>query len=136
MPADKAVIAVLNTTPEVIELVEELLESEGYLVVTAIISDFRRGRANLVEWIEQHQPDIIIYDLPPPYREQLNFLAIVHDMQVMQGRRFVYTTTNKEALEREEGGKLGAYEIIGKPYDLEALLKAVEREVKQWRTST
>jgi CheY-like chemotaxis protein len=135
MPADRPVIGVLNTTPEVIELVEELLESEGYLVVTAIISDFRRGRANLVEWMNRHQPNILIYDLPPPYREQLNFLAIVHDMQVMQGRRFIYTTTNKEALEREEGGKLGAHEIVGKPYDLDALLKAVDREVKAWRTS-
>lgn len=129
----KPLIAIFNTTAEVIDALTYVLEEAGHNVVSAFISDFRRGKRDLIAFMEEHGPDIIIYDLPPPYAEQLAFLRIVRNMEVMKGIRFLFTTTNKRALEQEDGGKLDAHEIIGKPFDLDELLKIVDRAVEAWR---
>jgi CheY-like chemotaxis protein len=123
-------IAIFNTTPEVIEVLETLMEDEGFNVVSAIVSDFRLGRRDLIQYMKDHDPDIIIYDLPPPYANQLNFLKILQNTRVLQDKKFIFTTTNKAALEKEADGKLGAIEIIGKPFDLNVLLDAVRKQVE------
>jgi hypothetical protein len=43
----------------------------------------------------------------------------------MHGRKVVLTTTNKKRLE-ELVGATDAFEIVGKPYDLEMIVQAVK----------
>lgn len=133
----KPVIAVVNTTPELIAMLEDLLAQEGYPVVTANLTDFRSGKRDLIEFINTHDPSILIYDLPPPYAEQLKFLHLFRDLQVIQGRKFIFTTTNRKALEEVKGGsQLAAIEVIGKPFDLEQILEAVRKAEKDWKSKT
>ena len=45
----------------------------------------------------------------------------------MRGRAFVITTTNVARLREFVSAQTEAYEIVGKPYDIKAIVNAVRR---------
>jgi hypothetical protein len=53
---------------------------------------------------------------------------LLRRLDVMQGRTVVVTTTHKQNLEKLVGPTDGL-EIIGKPYDVQQVVTAVERAV-------
>ena len=57
-------------------------------------------------------------------------MRLLLDTESMRGRKLVITTTNKPRLE-EIVGPTDAFEIVGKPYDLERIVAAVE--VALWK---
>ena len=123
-PAQKVVVAIFNTNPEVLDLVRESLQDAGYATVVAHVDDLKRGRIDLVQFVEQHHPDCIVYDVAPPYDTNWTFLRLMRSSKVMQGRAFVVTTTNKKALD-ELIGPSDTVELLCKPYDLEQIVQAV-----------
>ncbi len=118
-------VGILDSTEDVVEVLEELLQAEGYATTAAFIPDFKRGRGDLAQWLDQLPPTIILYDLPPPYEANWNFLQSMLRMEAARKHRFVLTTTNRRVLE-EIAGPVEAHEIIGRPFDLERILRAVE----------
>ena len=123
MERDGKVIAIFNTNPEVLELVREALQHAGYATVVAHIDDLKRGRIDMIRFVEEHEPDVIVYDVAPPYDTNWTFLRLMRNSKVMQGRAFVVTTTNKRALE-ELIGPNDAVELLCKPYDLQQIVDA------------
>jgi CheY-like chemotaxis protein len=123
-PAEKVVVAIFNTNPEVLDLVREALQDAGWATVVAHVDDLKRGRIDLVQFVEQHHPDCIVYDVAPPYDTNWTFLRLMRSSKVMQGRAFVVTTTNKKALD-ELIGPSDTVELLCKPYDLEQIVQAV-----------
>jgi CheY-like chemotaxis protein len=123
-PAGKVVVAIFNTNPEVLDLVREALQDAGYATVVAHVDDLKRGRIDLVQFVEQHHLDCIVYDVAPPYDTNWTFLRLMRSSKVMQGRAFVVTTTNKKALD-ELIGPSDTVELLCKPYDLEQIVQAV-----------
>ena len=55
-PADRKIVAIFNTNPEVLDLVREALQDAGYATVVAHVDDLKRGRIDLVQFVEQHHP--------------------------------------------------------------------------------
>ena len=43
------------------------LEMEDFVFVTMHVDEVRRGRATLVDFVREHDPAVIIYDVVPPY---------------------------------------------------------------------
>ena len=123
-PADRKIVAIFNTNPEVLDLVREALQDAGYATVVAHVDDLKRGRIDLVQFVEQHHPDVIVYDVAPPYDTNWTFLRVMRNSKVMQGRAFVVTTTNKKALD-ELIGPSDVVELLCKPYDLEQIVQSV-----------
>ena len=121
----RRIVAIFNTNPEVLDLVREALEEVGFATVVAHIDDLKRGRIDMVQYVEEHQPDAIVYDVAPPYDTNWTFLGLMRSSKVMQGRAFVVTTTNKKALD-ELMGPSDVIELLCKPYDLEQIVQAVE----------
>jgi len=117
------IIAILNTNQEVLDLVRESLQQAGYATVVAHIDDLKRGRLDMIQFVEEHKPDVIVYDVAPPYDTNWTFLRLMRNSKVMQGRAFVVTTTNKRALE-ELIGPNDVIELLCKPYDLQQLVEA------------
>jgi len=123
LEAKPRIVAIFNTNAEVLELVRESLQQAGFQAVMAHIDDLKRGRLDMIQFVEEHNPDVIIYDVAPPYDTNWTFLRLMRNSKVMQGRAFVVTTTNKRALE-ELIGPNDAVELLCKPYDLQQIVDA------------
>src|SRR6185295_5927203 len=117
------IVAIFNTNPEVLELVRESLQQAGFQAVIAHIDDLKRGRLDMIQFVEEHKPDVIVYDVAPPYDTNWTFLRLMRNSRVMQNRAFVVTTTNKRALE-ELIGPNDVVELLCKPYDLQQIVDA------------
>ena len=120
-------VAIINSSSAVIELLRTLLESAGYETVTAHIDDIKNGGLDLLDFLKTHDPQVVIYDISIPYEENWTFLKLVRDTEAASGRRFVITTTNKQRLEQLVG-PTDTLEIVGKPFDLDQVLAAVQRK--------
>jgi DNA-binding response OmpR family regulator len=123
---DAPLVAVVNTSEEIAELLQLVLQHEGWRTVVAFSTDFKRGRQDLGAFLTHYDPPVIIWDIAIPYADNWAFFRRVRDGDAGRARAFVLTTTNKRALE-ELVGETAAHEIVGKPYDLDDLVAAVRR---------
>jgi CheY-like chemotaxis protein len=122
--ARKPTIAIFNSSSDTVDLLRTALEGAGFQTVAGHIPEVKRGELDLIEFIADHAPVVIVYDISPPYDANWRFLRLVRSSEQVQGRRFVITTTNKPALDALVGGT-EALEIIGKPYDLQRVVDVV-----------
>ncbi len=123
-------VAVLNASEDVVELFRVLLEAEGYNTVGAHVPQFERGDADILEFMNKHNPEAIIYDVPPPYEQSWTFARMVMNLEVMKGRKIVFTTTNKARLEAVTGD-ISSFEIAQKPYDFQKVVEAVKKVLSE-----
>jgi DNA-binding response OmpR family regulator len=122
-------VAVINSSEDTVEMLRTLLEREGWETVQAHVDDIKRGRTDFLKYLETHDPQFLIWDVPPPYDHNWAFLQLVRSSRAMEGRVVIVTTTNKPALERFVG-PTDAVEIFTKPYDVEVLIDRITRTLK------
>jgi response regulator RpfG family c-di-GMP phosphodiesterase len=119
-------VAVFNSSDDVIELLRMVIEQAGFAVVTGHIDDIKRGKLDLQTFVSQHDPKVIVYDVAPPYDRTWLFLEHLRSQQPLQGRQFVLTTTNLARVREAVGPAENIYEIVGKPFDLDVIVRAVK----------
>lgn len=120
------VVAIFNGNDDVVEMLRFALEQAGMVVVSGHIDAIRRGEQRLSDFVQEHDPVAIVYDLVPPYDRSWRFLEHMRDTPSLRGRRFVITTTNADRAKEIIGTAEHVYEVVGKPYDINAIVKAVE----------
>src|SRR5687767_6306113 len=109
-PKYDQVVAVVNSSEDTVEMLRECLVRHGFTsVVTGHIHDFKTGEADFPEYLRQHDPAVVVYDVSIPYEKNWTFLRLLLDSETMRGRKVVLTTTNKKRLE-ELVGPTDAYE--------------------------
>ena len=123
------VVAVVNTSPDTVDLLRFVLERAGYVVVCAFTWELRDAKVDVETFMSEHDPRAIVYDVAPPYQENWRLLQHFKGLPIMQGRQFIVTTTNVKHVTAFAGEGAVLYEIIGKPYDLELVVKAVEKAI-------
>ena len=120
-------IAVINSNEDTVDMLRVCLQNHGFSsVVTGHIFNIKHGRLDFLEFLRVHDPAVFVWDVSIPYDENWRFLHLLMSSEEMKGRKVVITTTNKRALD-ELVGPTETYEIIGKPYDLEEIMKAVKK---------
>jgi len=130
-PQYDEVVAVINSSEDTVEMLRTCLQLRGFRgVVTAHIHDFKTGEDDFPTFLSRHDPAVIVYDVSIPYDKNWTFLRLLLDSESMHGRKVVLTTTNKNRLE-ELVGPTNAFEIVGKPYDLEMIVGAVKASIGQ-----
>ncbi len=127
---DQLKVAILNTSKEIVEVVQELFQSEGYKTCGAFTYLFKDNESLFDEFIDSNNPDIIIYDIALPYKENFSLFKKLSGKMKANHVPFILTTTNKEALESMVG-KTNTHELIGKPYDTQEIIDAVHRSLKE-----
>lgn len=134
MSAKPPVIAVINSSPDVVDMLRIWFETEGFVVAGVQSWELRDGQVDIEAFVRQHDPAVVVYDLAPPYEPNWRLLQHVRGMPALRGREFVLTSTNVQQVARLIAPDEPVLEIIGKPYDLQQLLTAV-REAFARRSS-
>jgi two-component system, OmpR family, response regulator ResD len=124
------VVAVVNSSQDVTEILRLFLEHAGYVVVTAYTQDIRDGDVDLPALIRQYQPRVIVYDIALPYDINWRLFETIRDSPACVGVRFVLTTTNILQVQKIVGPAIHVLEIVGKPYDLDLLLQMVDSAMR------
>jgi CheY-like chemotaxis protein len=130
MPTKPPVVAILNSNDELVELLRSLLEQAGFVTVTGHVDDVRRGKLDLVNFIKEHEPNVIVYDLIPPYDRSWNYLYLLRDSEPLRGRPFVLTSVNAARASEVVGQSEMVYEVVGKHADLDRIVTAVREASK------
>ena len=129
MTSNPPVAAIFNTSPDTVELLRLVLEREGFVVVGVYTYALRDGKVDINLLIKQHHPDVIIYDIAPPYEKNWREFLHVRSMEAFRGMKFLVTTTNARHVQAVAGDSDAFYEIVGKPYDLGLIVDAVKKLV-------
>jgi hypothetical protein len=120
------VIAVINTSDDLVELLKVNIEAIGYLVVTVHIADIRSADFDVETWLKIHDPKVVVYDVAAPYDKSWRFLDHLRASPAFAGRHFVLTSPNVarafEVVKTDET----VYEIVGQAEDLDRIVQAVK----------
>lgn len=123
------VVAVINMHVEIVDMLQMALEDEGFHAVGRTIPQLEYGDQSLLTFLDEHDPQVIIYDVSPPYPENWERFQVAREVEVFKGRRVMLTTTDPQALEKLVG-PTDAFPIFSKPFELDALLRAVRDAVR------
>ena len=125
------VVAVFDSSPDNLESLLPPLQQAGFVVVTGFIHDIREGRLDLEAFMRQHDPAVIVWDISVPYEGEWRFLQHIKERQACGRCRFVVTTTNVAEVAKIAGADQNLQEIIGKPYDVGELVRAVKEAARE-----
>jgi DNA-binding response OmpR family regulator len=127
------VVAVINTNPDLVELLKARIEAAGFVVLVIHIAEIRGG-LDLESVLKQRDPRVIVYDVVPPYERNWRFLQHLRDTS-FKGRQFVLTSPNQQALAKLAGRDETIYEIIEDGTDIDAIVQAVREAARARPTS-
>ena len=118
------VVAIVNSSPDTVEMLSYWFENAGFVVVSGMTHDVRTGRLDLTRFISDHQPDVIVYDIAPPYERNWRMFEHLRET-VFPDHPYVLTSTNASLVKKSIDPALNIFEVLEKPYSLDAILEAV-----------
>ena len=124
------VVAVVNTNPDVVEMLKARIEAAGFVVLVVHVAEIRAG-LDIGAVLAQHDPKVIVYDVVAPFDRNWRFLQHLRET-VLEGRQFVLTSPNERALRQLVGRDEQVYEILTDGADVDAIVQAV-REASRAR---
>ena len=123
------VVAVINTSPDTVAILTDLLERAGFLVVSTYTHHIRDGTVDLDAFLRMHRPRVIVYDIAPPYER--NWRLLQHLRQtILAGYQFVLTTTNPARVDPFVKGDEQVYEVVDKAGSLDEILRATREATR------
>jgi DNA-binding response OmpR family regulator len=135
-PPSKHVVALFNASDDTVEMVQRMLGASGFsCLVGCHFADLKKGIIDFDRYLSRHEPEVVIIDISPPYKENWTFFKTLRDCKAMGGRGLVLTTTNKDRLDEAVGADSEAIEIVGKPYDLDQIKEAIHASLKRTQAS-
>lgn len=120
------VVAVVNTNPDLVRLLQMALEQVGFIVLIIHIEDLRLGTTDFDAMLSQHDPRVIVYDVAPPYEQNWRFLDHLRNKTDFRGRQFVLTSVNVKRLEQVVHKDERVFEVAGRPDDIAVVVRAVK----------
>jgi hypothetical protein len=120
-------VALFDASEDTVAMMQALLTEAGanQSLIGCSFGDLKRGITDFRKYLDQHNPEVVIVDLSPPYAENWAFFTTMRDAAVMQGRGVVLTTTNKNQLDGLLGEDSHAFEVVGTRTDHALILAAI-----------
>ncbi len=80
----KPLVAILDTSPDFINVLTEILDMEGYEIISDYIVKFRNGQKDIRLFFDEHKPHVVVYDIAIPYVENWQFFKHVREISGLQ----------------------------------------------------
>jgi DNA-binding response OmpR family regulator len=119
----EGIVALFNASDDTIDMIQTILK-EGERAQTLVwchFADLKKGIVDFGKYVAKHNPEVVVFDISPPYDENWKFYKTMRDSDVMRGRGSVLTTTNKNRLDEVLGTDSHALEVVGKPEDMKQI---------------
>ena len=116
-----ASILLIEDNLTICENTAEILEMEGYTVLTA--SNGKKGFQKICDL----RPDLIVCDILMPEMGGLELLAKLGLHSELKNIPVIFYSAKSEKKDIKKGMELGAYDYIVKPSDLDDLLISVRK---------
>ena len=129
----EGVVALFNASDDTIDMVQKLLIESGgdQTLIWCHFADLKKGIVDFGKYMSKHNPEVVIFDLSPPYDENWQFFKTMRDAKTMKGRGVVLTTTNKNRLDEVLGEDSKALEVVGRSKDLQQIDAAIKTETRK-----
>jgi diguanylate cyclase (GGDEF)-like protein len=118
------VILVADDEPVNCELIQRLLEREGYHVLTA-----RNGR-EAVERAREELPDLAILDVMMPEMDGMDACRLIKETETTRDIPVIFLSAHGETEMKVSGLSLGADDYISKPFEVEELIARVSVAIR------
>ena len=119
-------ILVLEDNKALRMVIRKALEKAGYVVKTV-----ENGKEGL-KILDEETPDLIISDVIMPEMDGYEFLKKVRKINPLTP--FTFLTVKSELDDYDKGYELGATDYLTKPFEVEILLKKVEKRIASGKT--
>ena len=114
-------ILLIEDNRTICENTAEILEMEGYTIVTA--SNGKKGFKKTIELL----PDLIICDILMPEMDGIELIAKLGLHSELKTIPVIFYSAKAEKKDIKEAMDLGAYDYIVKPSDLNDLLASIRK---------
>lgn len=115
-----ATILVVEDNRTILENTAELLEMEGYSVITA--TNGKEGYAKVLKFL----PDLIVCDIWMPEMDGFELLKSLGTHADVKNIPLIFFSARSEKKDIKKGIDMGAYDFIVKPSDLSDLLVSIK----------
>lgn len=124
----KELILVVDDDRDIVEIVAEFLEGEGYRTVRA-----HDGREAL-EAIERHHPDAIVLDIKMPVMDGVQVIQRLRAHSTLASTPVVVLTATRviDDLEKQFN-RLNVHRWISKPFEPKDLIRTVTEALREGR---
>jgi hypothetical protein len=129
----EGIIALFNASDDTIDMIQRLLTTSGsdQTLIWCHFADLKKGIVDFGKYMDKHNPEVVIFDLSPPYDENWKFFKTMRDAKTMRERGAVLTTTNKDRLDEVLGEDARALEVVGRDTDLQQIDAAIKSETRK-----
>ena len=124
------VVAIINTSDDLVELLKVNIEAAGLVVVTIHVSEIREANFDVDTWLKVHDPRVVVYDVAAPFDRSWRFLEHLRNSPAFAGRRFVLTSPNVARVHEVVKTDETVYEVVGQAEDLHQIVQAVREASK------
>jgi DNA-binding response OmpR family regulator len=129
----EGIVALFNASDDTIDMIQTILKKGDHAqtLVWCHFADLRKGIVDFGKYIAEHNPEVVVFDISPPYDQNWKFYKTMRDSDVMRGRGSVLTTTNKARLDEVLGSDCHALEVVGKPEDLKRIQAEIGAQTRK-----
>ena len=123
-------VAIFDASADTLEMLKSAVSQHGYRALDGHADVVKSGEMDFVAFMEEHKPDALVWDIAPPYDRNWHFFKLLRTSHLLDHCVIVITTTHKQHLESLAGrdtDTVAAIELVGKPYDIYAVVEAVTR---------
>lgn len=126
MVSIEATVGVINSDPDITSLLAFAVELEGFHTATENFNKIKDQAELYTRFINLYDPKVIVIDVPPPFKENFDFVQNLEARPESHGRGFVRTTQGKAILEQQIG-KTACIGVLGFPCELYEFIDEVKR---------
>jgi DNA-binding response OmpR family regulator len=128
--ASAPLVAIFNSASDVVERLCHTFERGGFRTIAGRLADIQSGDLDFVAFLEAHDPDVLVVDLPRPYQRNLNIVRLLRAADQNSRRLWIVTTVQKAPLELLMTPLKWTGPIIGQPFGPDDVLAAVREMLR------